>query len=175
MAQKAIREAQGKKMIARLLKDFGGGKYTVEDNFISVGPETDLNALTREYPWLESTKVVVKPDQLIKRRGKNGLLRLNAGWNEAREWITEKMGNEITIDGGTGLLDHFIVEPYGKHDQDDEYYVTFGREIIDNTDIEDLKKEIEIFEEQCKDENHIYSYFAKLSKPGFIVDVIVDY
>jgi len=59
--------------------------------------------------------------------------------------------------------------------QDDEYYVTFGREIIDNTDIEDLKKEIEIFEEQCKDENHIYSYFAKLSKPGFIVDVIVDY
>jgi ATP citrate (pro-S)-lyase len=123
MAQKAIREAQGKKMIARLLKDFGGGKYTVEDNFISVGPETDLNALTREYPWLESTKVVVKPDQLIKRRGKNGLLRLNAGWNEAREWITEKMGNEITIDGVTGLLDHFIVEPYVKHDQDDEYYV----------------------------------------------------
>lgn len=123
MAQKAIREAQGKKMIARLLKDYGGEKYTVEDNFISVGPETDLNALTREYPWLESTKVVVKPDQLIKRRGKNGLLRLNAGWNEAREWITEKMGNEITIDGVTGLLDHFIVEPYVKHDQDDEYYV----------------------------------------------------
>ncbi|MGI6329206.1 MAG: ATP citrate lyase citrate-binding domain-containing protein [Dethiobacteria bacterium] len=123
MAQKAIREAQGKKMLARLLKDYDGRKYTVEDNFISVGPETDLNALTREYPWLESTKVVVKPDQLIKMRGKNGLLRLNAGWNEAREWITEKMGNEITIDGVTGLLDHFIVEPYVKHDQDDEYYV----------------------------------------------------
>lgn len=58
---------------------------------------------------------------------------------------------------------------------DDNYYVTFGKEIIDNTDIDDLKKQIEIFEEQCKDKNHIYSYFAKLSKPSFIVDVIVDY
>jgi ATP citrate (pro-S)-lyase len=123
MAQKAIREAQGKKMIARLLKDYGDRKYMVEDNFISVGPETDLDALPKEYPWLESTKVVVKPDQLIKRRGKNNLLLLDASWNEARGWISERMKTEITIDGVTGLLDHFIVEPFIKHDEDDEYYV----------------------------------------------------
>ena len=33
MAQKAIREAQGKKILARLLKEYDGGKYTVEDSF----------------------------------------------------------------------------------------------------------------------------------------------
>ena len=95
MAQKAIREAQGKKMIARLLKDYAT-ENMVEDNFISVGPETDLDALPKEYPWLESTKVVVKPDQLIKRRGKITCL-LDASWNEARGWISERMKTEITM------------------------------------------------------------------------------
>jgi len=42
MAQKAIREAHGKQMMARLLKDYTGGRYAIEDNFISVGPKTDL-------------------------------------------------------------------------------------------------------------------------------------
>lgn len=123
MAQKAIREAQGKKLIARLLKNYNGGKYTVEDRFICVSPETDLKDLPKMYPWLETAKIVVKPDQMIKRRGKNNVLLLDTDWQEAQRWIAERMNSEITIGNVTGLLDHFIVEPYVKHKEDDECYV----------------------------------------------------
>jgi hypothetical protein len=39
-------------MLSRLLKDYKDGKYVVEDGFVGVGPETDLDALAGEYPWL---------------------------------------------------------------------------------------------------------------------------
>lgn len=123
MAQKAIREAQGKKMLASLLKEYSGGKYAVENNVISVGPETDLDSLPKEHPWLSSARVVVKPDQLIKRRGKNGFILLDAPWDEARRWISERMKTEITVDDVTGILDHFIVEPFIPHNEEEEYYV----------------------------------------------------
>jgi len=123
MAQKAIREAHGKKLLSRLLKEYNGGNYVVEDNIISVGPETDLDALPKDYPWLASTRVAVKPDQLIKRRGKNDLLLLDASWDDARQWLSERMNNEITISNVTGILDYFIVEPFIPHIEDDEFYV----------------------------------------------------
>ncbi len=123
MAQKAIREVDGKKMMARLLHEYSGGKHKVEDMFISVGPETDLDALPKEYPWLDSAKVVVKTDQLIKRRGKNDLLLLNVDWDRARAWISERMQQKVTVDSVTGTLEQFIVEPFIEHDGSEEYYV----------------------------------------------------
>ncbi|MEM4728177.1 MAG: ATP citrate lyase citrate-binding domain-containing protein [Thermoplasmata archaeon] len=123
MAQKAIREADGKKMMARLLKDYTGGKYALEDKYIKIGPETDLENVPVENPWVKSEKLVVKPDQLIKRRGKSKLLLLNATWEEAKNWIKERMGKEITVSNVTGVLDHFIVEPFIPHKEEDEYYV----------------------------------------------------
>lgn len=48
-------------------------------------------------PWLLSKKLVVKPDQLIKRRGKGGLLKLNCTWDEAKLWIIERAGKEIQV------------------------------------------------------------------------------
>lgn len=123
MAQKAIREADGKQMIARLLKEYTDGKYVVEDKFLSIGPETDLKNLQNKYKWLKCEKLVVKPDQLIKRRGKNKLLLLNTSWKDAEKWIKERMNKPITIGTVTGILDHFIVEPFISHDQSDEYYL----------------------------------------------------
>jgi ATP citrate (pro-S)-lyase len=123
MAQKAIREADGKRMIARLLKEYTNGKYTIEDRFITVGPDTDLKKLPTKHPWLSKTKLVVKPDQLIKRRGKSKLLLLNADWKESEKWIKERMEKPITVGTVTGILDHFIVEPFIPHDQADEYYL----------------------------------------------------
>ncbi len=38
MAQKAIREADGKNMIARLLKEYTNGTYTIDSKFLSIGP-----------------------------------------------------------------------------------------------------------------------------------------
>jgi len=74
MAQKGIREADGKQMIARLLPEYTAGKYTLENKFISVSSDTDLEALPQQHAWLLEEKLVVKPDQLIKRRGKSNLL-----------------------------------------------------------------------------------------------------
>ena len=48
-------------------------------------------------PWLNSKKLVVKPDQLIKRRGKGGLLKLNSTWEEVKFWISELAGKEIEV------------------------------------------------------------------------------
>jgi ATP citrate (pro-S)-lyase len=130
MAQKAIREADGKQMIGRLLKDYTAGTYDVGDKFLSIGPETDLKKLPNTYKWLTKEKLVVKPDQLIKRRGKNKLLLLNVDWKDAEKWIKERMNKPITIGTVTGILDHFIVEPFIPHEQSDEYYLA----IISNRD-----------------------------------------
>lgn len=128
MAQRAIREADGKVMMARLLKDYTGGKYAIQDRFISIGPDTDLKKLPDKYKWLKKEKLVVKPDQLIKRRGKSNLLLLNADWKDVEKWIKAHMKKSLTIGKTTGVLDHFIVEPFVPHDEKDEYYVAITSE-----------------------------------------------
>jgi succinyl-CoA synthetase beta subunit len=67
--------------------------------------------------------LVAKPDQLIKRRGNNKLILLKASWDEAKKWISERMGQELTVDGVTGKLDTFIVEEFVPHPVGDEYYL----------------------------------------------------
>ena len=42
-------------------------------------------------------KLVVKPDQLIKRRGMLGLIKLNVKLQEAKKWIDERMGKNIKV------------------------------------------------------------------------------
>ncbi len=90
MAHKAIREADGMRMLARLLKEYSMGKYEVSDKIVTVTPETDLAELQKQYPWLTTEKLVVKPDQLIKRRGKNKLVLVDVNFDQARAWIKEK-------------------------------------------------------------------------------------
>ena len=123
MAQKAIREADGKRMIASLLKDYTNGKYSIENRFVTIGPDTDLKKIPNIYKWLTKEKLVVKPDQLIKRRGKSKLLLLNATWKDAEKWIKERINKPITVGTVTGVLDHFIVEPFIPHKETDEYYL----------------------------------------------------
>jgi len=40
-----------------------------------------------------------------------------------RKWIEERMQKEITLDGVTGILDNFIIEPITPHTDDEEVYV----------------------------------------------------
>ena len=135
MAHKAIREADGKRMLARLFKDYSNGNYEISDKIVTVGPDTDLTKLPSQHKWLTTEKLVVKPDQLIKRRGKNNLVLLGANYEQAKEWIKEKTKAPITIHGkfdangkpadrGTvGRLTHFIIEPMVPHKDSDEYYI----------------------------------------------------
>ena len=52
----------------------------------AITPDTQLPG------WVFTSKLVAKPDQLIKRRGKAGLLALNKTWDEAKEWISARAG-----------------------------------------------------------------------------------
>jgi ATP citrate (pro-S)-lyase len=123
VAQRAIREADGKRMLARLLAGYTDGKYTFRNRCVSVGPETDRAKLPRRYPWLLKERLAVKVDQLIKRRGRRGLILLDADWEGVQRWIGERMHSEVTVDGVTGALTRFTVEPFVPHDAKEEYYV----------------------------------------------------
>jgi ATP citrate (pro-S)-lyase len=135
MAHKAIREADGMRMLAHLLKDYSKEDYEISDKIITVAPDTNLSELPKQYAWLASEKLVVKPDQLIKRRGKNKLVLVNVTYDQAKAWIQEKTSTPITIygkfnangkpiDKGTvGQLTHFIIKPFASYNESDECYL----------------------------------------------------
>jgi len=83
----------------------------------TVTPDTNLP------PWVFTEKLVAKPDQLIKRRGKAGLLSLNKDWDESRPWIVARAGKPVKVESVTGTLKTFIVEPFLPHPSNTEYYV----------------------------------------------------
>ncbi|EEQ30066.1 beta subunit of ATP citrate lyase [Microsporum canis] len=93
-----------------------------------VAVEAVLDQAEATYPWLLSkdARFVAKPDQLIKRRGKSGLLALNKTWAEARAWIAERAGREQQVETVVGVLRHFLVEPFVPHPQDTEYYININ-------------------------------------------------
>ncbi|KAH6621412.1 hypothetical protein B0J18DRAFT_480979 [Chaetomium sp. MPI-SDFR-AT-0129] len=91
--------------------------------------DKDVNAVLDQaeitYPWLlhQDAKFVAKPDQLIKRRGKSGLLALNKTWAEARAWVAERAGKTQKVEHTEGVLRQFLVEPFVPHPSDTEYYI----------------------------------------------------
>ncbi|KAK7020145.1 ATP citrate lyase subunit 1 [Paramarasmius palmivorus] len=137
MSSKAIREYD-----AKLLLTYWLTRSPVIDPSLSLGPSA-----TPEYPrvaqllWDEDTKLltpadalpkwvsepgvklVAKPDQLIKRRGKAGLLALNKVKEEAVSWIAERAGKLQKVESVTGPLTSFILEPFLPHPSNTEYYI----------------------------------------------------
>ena len=45
MAQRAIREYDGKRMIAQLIGDFSDGEHALADKFVQIGPDADLKKI----------------------------------------------------------------------------------------------------------------------------------
>lgn len=58
---------------------------------------------------------MVKPDQLIKRRGKLGLVGVKKNFDEVKQWIAERMNKEQKIGNAVGKLKNFIIEPFVAH------------------------------------------------------------
>ena len=87
-----------------------------------------LNQAETSYPWLlaPGAKFVAKPDQLIKRRGKAGLLALNKTWAEAKEWIAARAGKPQKVETVVGALRQFLVEPFVPHPDGTEYYININ-------------------------------------------------
>lgn len=144
MSAKSIREADGKALLAYFLPRspvFGAQPTT---NF-NVGtpklaqltfPEKPTPSEVRGvfaqagamYPWLleSGAKFVAKPDMLIKRRGKSGLLALNKTWTEAQAWVADRAGAMQQVEHVEGSLTHFLVEPFVPHEQQHEYYININ-------------------------------------------------
>ncbi|KAH0558397.1 hypothetical protein GP486_004943 [Trichoglossum hirsutum] len=87
-----------------------------------------LDQAENKYPWLlaPGAKFVAKPDQLIKRRGKSGLLALNKTWPEAKRWVAERAGKPVKVETVTGVLRQFLVEPFVPHPSGTEYYININ-------------------------------------------------
>jgi len=128
MAQRGIREYDGKRMLAAQLPKYLGGSFAYEGKVALVAPDTDLTALSKASPWLLKDKLVVKPDQLFGKRGKHGLLLINADWETAKKWIAERMNKQTTVGKTAGKLTHFLVEPFTPHDENDEWYAAIRDE-----------------------------------------------
>ncbi|KAJ3385980.1 citrate synthase [Entophlyctis sp. JEL0112] len=131
MSAKAIREYDGKLLLSHWLPKAGetaptflaSGKVAHVAFSSEADVVTKLTALESSHPWLLTERLVCKPDQLIKRRGKNGLLGINLQWPQVKAWIAERALKPIKIDRTTGVLNTFIIEPFVPHPQDTEFYI----------------------------------------------------
>jgi len=149
MAQRPVREYTAKKMMANNWADYFKSSITYHARFAGVSPETDLNLLAKEEEWLKHDRLVAKPDMIIGKRGKLGLVLLDQDWPAVKQWLEEKRNQEISVGSTKGVLTHFLIEPYVPSDQ--EYYISIssnkdGNEILfsdaGGVDIEDqIKKD----------------------------------
>ncbi|MBU0767406.1 ATPase [Patescibacteria group bacterium] len=124
MSQKPIREALAKQLIADFWPTEQAGKPEIK--FAAIGPPTKLDNLETNHPWLKQGKIVVKVDELFGKRGKLGYVKIAESFAEARKWIEGFRGKEVMVGERTGVLNHFLIEPYIEHKT--EYYLAFSCE-----------------------------------------------
>ena len=131
MAQRGIREYDAKRMLAKYWSEYISSDFTYPGKAVLVGPENNIDELPKKHPWLTKEKLVTKPDQLFGKRGKHGLIKLNADFDEIKKWIKEHMNKEVTIGKVTDRLTHFLIEPYVPHEK--EFYVAIESERYGDT------------------------------------------
>jgi ATP-citrate lyase beta-subunit len=126
MAQKAIREYYGKKLIYKYLQEFFSGfnqKYSgIEIDAKNLEKNTKLSNFEEGF--------VVKPDELFGKRGKNNLVFIDKDPKKILEWVKSKSEKNTTIIQNekelSGRLRYFIVEPFIPHEK--EYYLAIKTE-----------------------------------------------
>lgn len=121
MAQRGIREYDGKKMLAKYWNEYMNTTFSYSGKIVLVDPSTKLDELPKKQKWLSQEKLVVKPDQLFGKRGKHGLIKANVTFSEAKKWIKERINKEATVGKIRDRLTHFIIEPYVPHTG--EFYI----------------------------------------------------
>ncbi len=132
MAQKAIREYDGKALFSKQWENyFSGFHYGFKSVLVTSGAELKEIANKHGFEWLKQEPLVAKPDMLFGKRGKNDLVLFkdqkpgDVSLEKAASWIDEKMSHDVTLlSGQHGRLTHFVVEPFTPHTQDQEYYIS---------------------------------------------------
>jgi len=132
MAQKAIREYDGKALFSKQWeKYFSGFHYGFKSVLVTSGEELLAKAEEHGFEWLKQEPLVAKPDMLFGKRGKNDLVLFKTNkpgdvtLADAAKWIDEKISHTTTLlTGQHGTLSHFIIEPFTPHSQEQEYYIS---------------------------------------------------
>uniref|UniRef100_A0A6I8RW47 ATP-citrate synthase n=1 Tax=Xenopus tropicalis TaxID=8364 RepID=A0A6I8RW47_XENTR len=94
MSAKAISEQTGKEFLYKYICTTAAVQNRFK--YAHVTYDTDWDRLAQEHPWLLTQPLVVKPDQLIKRRGKLGLVGVNLNLDQVKSWLKPRLGNETT-------------------------------------------------------------------------------
>jgi len=123
MAQRGIREYDAKKILAKHIEKFSNGTFTYHGKVALVTPDTNIEVVADEKPWLKTDKLTVKSDQLFGKRGKHGLILVGATYNDIKRWIEKRMNSTVEVGKARGKLTHFLVQPYVELDK--EYYLAF--------------------------------------------------
>uniref|UniRef100_A0A4W5RS26 ATP-citrate synthase n=1 Tax=Hucho hucho TaxID=62062 RepID=A0A4W5RS26_9TELE len=121
MSAKAISEQTGKEFLYKHICT----SVAVQNRFryANVTSETDWDRLTQDHPWLLTERLVVKPDQLIKCRGKLGLVGVDLDLVGVQEWLKPRLMRETTVAKAKGILKNFLIEPFVAHTQEEEFYI----------------------------------------------------
>ena len=123
MAQRAIREYEGKRIFAHnWARYFGQFQYDFQAASVASGDELRALAAGEGYAWLLQDGLVVKPDMIFGKRGLNGLVYYrndqpgDVGLEAAARWIDARRAETTTLlSGQQGVLSRFIVEPFVAH------------------------------------------------------------
>jgi len=121
MAQRGIREYDGKRMLAKYWSEYISKDFSYPGKIVLVDPKTKVDDLPKKHKWLNKEKLVVKPDQLFGKRGKHGLIKANANFSDVKKWIKARRNKNTTVGKVTDKLTHFIIEPYIPHKE--EFYI----------------------------------------------------
>lgn len=92
-------------------------------NAVKLSDDDDFDTAVSAADWFNNgQKGVIKPDQLIKRRGKHGLVKCG-DLQSIRQWFEQMKGKTVQVGKTSGKLHQFIIEPFCDHDQPDELYL----------------------------------------------------
>ncbi|MFX0020127.1 MAG: ATP citrate lyase citrate-binding domain-containing protein [Promethearchaeota archaeon] len=121
MAQKNIYEYDAKKLLAGELPKYYSD-FNYHNKLVVIDCDTDLEKAISENPWIQSEKVVAKPDQLFGKRGKANLILLDANCDEMKDFCYSNLDRVCEIGNVRGELKRLLVEPFVSHEK--EYYIS---------------------------------------------------
>jgi len=125
LAQKNIYEYDAKKLIAsELPKYYPEFKY--HNKLVIIDNKVDLEKAISDNSWINTEKVVIKPDQLFGKRGKANLLLLDANCDEMKDFCYTNLDKIYEIGNVRGALKRLLVEPFIPHEK--EYYISITTE-----------------------------------------------
>jgi succinyl-CoA synthetase beta subunit len=131
MARKKVREYHGKKILKEQINRFSRLSFAAQVKPVLVTKETlatEWKKLKATYPWLTEERLVAKPDMLFGKRGKYGLVKVNADLKEVKQFIKEKIDQPFSVGEVQGQLTHWLIEPFVPHDVEFYFSIESDRE-----------------------------------------------